>query len=689
MGFAGGWRRLTRELSPTDKKSRGRYTEPRFFGIIPIAMETIGDKIFAKDAEGNLLSRIGTIFFRTPGLVTAKGVHATQRMMWLDLINAKRAEEGLAPMTEVEEEEELEQSVDLIFTDAAVLIRPDPNHLDLAFRADDALQKMVSKRRIRFLNTRNAKVRNALRERGENWRMARAPISQEDMIRQIESSKVAIDGDRIYYYNHTTGTRYLTAAGCMGFEKLEPSMLRSQFKQAQEMLSRRNRVGMPEIDLFPVTTPIDIKQAIKALDVDALSDSALKDAIDRIYTDWRISMPIQLRDESVDNYEWRNEMSRTLSAGPNETAADDSELVQGISPEFYRQIEWLPGARIVNGQLVFDTLWEEFMRTRDPELAEMCDQRARMMIFDFMRLFADIEYVNIGRITRSLAREPIAGTRRGGVYIIQLKTAERPNPGVFMLRFHKWGVVEHLDEGKDLLRAVYEADEYSDYVLDRRLMCQQLGMPLPPRIGAGQMTEIYNGSNRQYAGTRVKTCYLVRSYITGVASDKVPVAKFRNPAFALAFAYLMGRAAALDLIVGRMSSETNENLFDKNYEVLQLGESGIPERVLVTNHVGTFVNYLRSFEESIAPYADVVHRRKAFVSDYKTFVDAYVEGFKRRFVEVQSDYRERRDAFNNIFVHRPYDVGGSGAYRWAKTLERLDNADVESVVAALRKAIGV
>ena len=39
-------------------------------------MKTIGEKIFAKDADGNLLSRIGTMFLRTPGLVTAKGVHA-------------------------------------------------------------------------------------------------------------------------------------------------------------------------------------------------------------------------------------------------------------------------------------------------------------------------------------------------------------------------------------------------------------------------------------------------------------------------------------------------------------------------------------------------------------------------------------------------------------------------------------
>ena len=44
-------------------------------------MKIVGERIFAKDADGKLLSRIGTIFFKTPGLVTKKGVHAMQHFM--------------------------------------------------------------------------------------------------------------------------------------------------------------------------------------------------------------------------------------------------------------------------------------------------------------------------------------------------------------------------------------------------------------------------------------------------------------------------------------------------------------------------------------------------------------------------------------------------------------------------------
>ena len=650
-------------------------------------MKILGEKIFARNADGELVSRVGTIFLKTLGLVTRAGVHAMQRVMWLDEINAERTRAGLETMTPEEEDAELAQSVDLVFTEDLVLIRPDPMHVDLALKAEEELQKLVSKRKIRYLNTHSAKVRNALRARGENWRMAMAPISQEDMRKQIESSRVAIDGERIYYYNHATGTRYLTAAGCAGFDKLTPEHFRAQVKEAQTLMMRRNRFGMPEVDLFPVTTPIEIKQEFKSIDVDSLSDDELHEAIKRNYLNWRMTMPPELRDESVENFAWRNEMSRTLSSGPNDTTADERDLIQGISPEFYRQIAWLPGAQVDRGQLIFDSIWDEYNRTRDPELEELCDMRARLLIFDFLRYFSDVEYMNVGRIVRSLARDPIEGSRRGSVYMIQVKTGDKPMAATFMLRFMKWGTAEHLDEGKDLLRSMFEANEYYDYVLDRRLMCRQLGMNLPPRIGVGQLAEPYNGSNSQYRGTTVRTCYTVRPYINGIASDKILPARFHNPAFALKFASLMGEAAAIDLIVGRLSSETKENRFDKYYEVVQMGEDGLPAKVVVVNHAGAFVNYEGPLEEAVAPYANVVKRRKEFVSDYPSFAQAYVESFRKCIEKTQADYRARKQGYDELLLHRPFDVGGSGAYRWSKILERLNNCEAGKIASLLAKAI--
>ena len=644
-------------------------------------MKIIGEKIFAKAADGSLASRIGTIFLRTPGIVTAKGVHAMQRLMWLEELSKERS---LSP---VEEEAELAESVDLIFTENQVLIRPDPERMDLAFRADDELQKMVSKRAIRFLNTNSAKVRAALRERGENWRMARQPISQDDMAELIEKSKVPIRERPVYYYNRASGTRYLTASCADDIEKLPPESFRRQLAEIVQGLSKRNRHGQLEIDLFPTTTPPEIKREFKSIDVAGLDDAALKAEYLRINTAWRMSLPAELRDETPANFEWRNAMCRAITKTPNDTSAEEQELVAGIAPEFYRQIEWLPGARIDGGEVVFDSIYEEAARTQDPEILSICDRRVKSFLFNTTRLLGKIKYVNIGRIANSLARRPMEDSRRGNVYIMQYMEEGANALVVKMIRLQKWGVSEHLDEGKDLLRSIIEADEYSDYILDRRLMCRQLGMNLPTQLGFGHFTEKYRGAS-QYNGCTVRTSYFVRDYVPGFASDKVPLQKLRNPAWAAKFAFLMGGAAAIDLVVGRCNSATKEPIFDENYEIVQIGEDGMPSEVKVTDHAGSFAEYLRPLEEAAAAYARFATRRERLVSEYPAFARAYIDGFAKKLTAIQSAYRGRRSAFDKLFSDRPYDTNGSGAYRWACALKRLDDCDADRAVAALKAAVG-
>ena len=649
-------------------------------------MTILGEPIFAKNPDGSLKSRIGTIFFRTPGLVTQRGIHAMQRMAWIRALNDARTAAGQPPLTEAEEAAELADSADLLFTDDYVLIRPDPSRMDLAFKADEALQAFVSKRKIRFLNTHAANVRDALRARGENWRMARRPASPEEIDRAIESARVSIQNASVYFYNGQTGTRYLTAGGYATVSAFAPDAFRAQVEEVVKGLAGRNRLGQPEIALFPPSLPPDVTEAFRDIKPEALDDAALRAAVDAAMQKWRLALPANLREETTANFVWRNEMSAALARRPNETEIGDQELIQGISPEFYRQIEWLPGARIENGELLFDSLFDEAARTEDPELLELCDSRVRSIIFNLLRLCGKVEYVNVGRIARSLARYPVEGHRRGNVYIVQFKATDEERARVIVVRFHKWGIAEHLDEGKDLLRAIVEANEYADYILDRRLACRQLGMNLPHRVGFGQVTEKYHGLN-QYNGTPVRAYYYARGYVTGVASDKVPPERFRNPAFALAFAYLMGEAAALDMVVGRAATETGESMFDRNFEVLQPGEDGLPTRIVVTDHAGSFVKYKESFDELVGPYANVVRRRRAFVGDFAAFAKAYVMGFERKLAATQAAYRARRSSFDNLFVHRPYDTAGSGAYRWSRVLARLDACDPAAVADSLRKAV--
>ncbi len=648
-------------------------------------MKILGDAIFAKNPNGTLKSRIGTMFFRTPGLVTQKGIHAMQRIAWINEINRGRAAEGKPELSEVEVSKELEQSVDLLFTEDYVLIRPDPNAMALAFKADEVLQTMVSKRKIRYLNTHAAKVRDALRARGENWRMARQPISSEEMDKQIASARCSITCEPVYYYNGGTGTRYLTAGTFSSVTNLEGEAFRRQIEEIVRGMNSHNRLGQQEIDLFPLDMPAELRNGIRQLDP-ADDEKTLRHKVQELQLEYRASLAPNMREENVTNLDWRNEMCATLARRPNETVALEQELIHGISPEFYRQIEWLPGAYMEKDQLVFDSLYDEANRTQDPELLGMCDHRVRSILFNLLRLYSTVEYANVGRISHSLALHPVACELRGNVYLLQFKEVDIDEPRVIVIRFQKWGIAEHLDEGKDLLQSILEANNYADYILDRRLACRQLGMALPKHVSFGQLTETYHGMN-QYNGTTVRAYYYMRLYIPGMASDKIPPARFSNPAFARKFAELMGEAAAVDLIVGRAATETGENLFDSNYEVIQYGTDGLPAAVNISDQTGTFVKYKESFDEIIASYAKVVTTREKFVSDYASFAKAYVSAFERKLAEVRTDYEKNPKVFDELFLHRPFDAGGSMAFRWHSVLMRLKNCNPAQVAESLKKVI--
>lgn len=649
-------------------------------------MKILGDPIFSKTASGLLASRTGTIFFKTPGLVTRRGVHSMQRLWWIEEINRERAQRGESELSANEAADEAADSVDLVFTDRYVYIRPDPRRMDLALKADAALQEIVPKHRIRFMNTHLAEVRQALRVRGEYWRMAVKPATREEIVSLIETSLSAIDAQSIYYYNGYTGTRWLTAGTFTKACSLEGEALRVQLNEIVSGLKAYNRNGQPEIALFPQDLPLELKSAICAIPPGEMDDAALAAAAADLSLRYRMAVPARLRDESVDNLDWRNEMNATLTRGSNEPLVDVDVLIEGISPEFYRQIEWLPGAAIDNGELIFDSVFDLAQRTQDPELLALCDERVKALIFNMVRMFSCVEYVNIGRINQGLTKEPIPGAKRGNVYIFQFKVRDDGEDHVYMVRFQKWGIAEHLDEGKDLLQSIYEAARYTDYILDRRLACCQLGMKLADRIGFGQLVEKYSGDN-SYRGTSIHENYFMRVYITGTASDKVPQARYKNPAFAKRFAELMGEAAALDMVVGRRATETNENVFDTCYEVLRPSADGIPTDITITDHAGSFVAYKESFDELVGDYAKVVTSREKIVPDYAVFAKTYVSSFESKLAEVQERYRASRRAYDSLFVHRPYDTAGSTAYRWRCILDRLDACDPGYVAGVLEKAI--
>ena len=100
-------------------------------------LELIGPHPFAHDEQGRQITRIGTVFPSYGVLWTqAPGVHALQRLWFIEHVNQQRAAKALPPLSLEEEEKLSANSLDLVFEADLILIRPDPEHMDLAFAAE-------------------------------------------------------------------------------------------------------------------------------------------------------------------------------------------------------------------------------------------------------------------------------------------------------------------------------------------------------------------------------------------------------------------------------------------------------------------------------------------------------------------------------------------------------------------------
>jgi hypothetical protein len=648
-------------------------------------MILIGEPLLACDATGRLKNRIATVFLKTPGIVTTGPMHIMQRQIWIDHLQTERARKGLPPLTPEEEIDEMELSVDLLLDndEKTVQIRPDPKEMDMAFMADDLLQSIVSKRRIVYLNIENALVRNRLMQRGENWRMSQLASDQEQMIHQIASARVSIHFLPIYFYNKNTGTRFLTLDSFKSIGRLPDDEFRGQLLEIATFSQNPNHHGHPEIAVFPPDCAFSRKEfnAVKP----KMSAVRLREVYSELVSKFSAALPPKLHTESVENLEWRNALYAAITRSRKSNAK--CEVLSNISAEFYKQIEWLPGANITeDGELIFDKVFDEaHADPDDPDLRHLCDMRAKEFVQNYLRQFRNIQYINIGRIGRSLNRKRTTDKlQRSNVYIVHFKSADKDRTSLRIIRFQKYCIYEHLESGKEMLESIMEAVDYTDYIFNRRLACTQLGMRLPKKFVTGRIRETYHGRNTRYDGWRIWVVYFERDYVNGIASDKIPEESYNAPEFCIRLAVLLGEAAAVNMVVGR-SDTAGKPMFDDGDEVILLDEeSALPCDLTVSDHTGTLNDYTSPFYASAPAYAEFINNHVRKIQDPEPFIDTFLNAFRDKLEWLQGEYRLRKLAFDTLFSQLPYDEHGSLAYRWECILKRLASADAENLTEMIR-----
>jgi hypothetical protein len=651
-------------------------------------LQLIGPHPFARDEQGRQLTQIGTLFPDFSVLYTQPpGVHAWQRLNFIEHLNAERAAKGSLALSPEQEEAVSVNSVDLVFEADQILIRPDPTRMELAFAGDEMLQTLVSKRQVKFLSAADPRVRLAIKARGECWRLSSLPKSREAKEKLVFGSKVAIQGLPIYFYNRLTGTRWLTLQTFSNLGQLEPGALARHLQEIAEHSARKNRFQRPELDFFAADPSRFGAQDFAGAAYEQLAPEQLRARFDDLRNRFSAAVPGDFRQDDCHNKAWCERIISTLFLEGNESQTE--QILSGLSPEFFLQVEWLAGGRFEEGEFLLDPVFEEAgAHPESTELQRLCDPRAKAIIFNLLRDYGDLEYINLGCLPESLSLDRPQKEGRRGVFLAEFRVRSEPQPFKRFLRLQKWGVWEHLDEGKTLLEAIQESDEYTDYWLDRRLGCRQLGMNLCRRVFMRRLNEIYRGKNAACQGQPIRTTCFEREYLPGMATDKLPRDRYSRPGYALKLATLLGRAAASGLIVGRSFGD-GRPAFDDGDEVVREDEQGMPSEILLGDHSGAFTEYQLPLEALAGNYARTVNIRESLLPNAREFAEAYLGAFQEQFRHIQGDYRKRRRAFDNLFKHCKYDPGGSFAYRWECVLRRLDQADPEVVLGAIRSQIRI
>ena len=385
-----------------------------------MTLEIIGDSLLSCDECGKLRARIATVFPRRKTIVTLPGIHATQRVAFTDFLSSQRVGHGLAPLSEEEEEQEWMAAVDLVLEEDLILIRPDPAEMDLAFEADDLLQQIVSKKKIRFLHVLEPNVREAIKHRGECWRISPLPRSAEQMKRMIASSRIGIGGREIYYFNGSSGTRLLTYDQFCRLSRLPVDERRTLLAEIRHYCAHRNRQGNSEVGFF-VASGSELVEAFSPHDFLNMSDADLALVCESIRQQFHKSVPPVLRMDDPDCALWRSQMYASLIGRTDKAVTEEALL--GLSAEFFMQVEWLPGGRVEDGELILDPVFEEEDDDCKPSDDRICDHAARGFIFNFIRDYGDLEYVNVGRVVDSLSSRQRFDGRRG-VYLAEIKQRE-------------------------------------------------------------------------------------------------------------------------------------------------------------------------------------------------------------------------------------------------------------------------
>lgn len=634
-------------------------------------IEFLGPDFFARDESGQALGPIAVVYPGLLLLVTGRGIHAELICTAEAFLRARCRLDEQRDLTEAEERELYESVVPLIVRESTVLIRSFPDDMARVFAADELLQRLLPKPRIQFTGIHNAAVREQLRRRGESWRISPAPRSSQEVYYYIRACRVHVNTNAFYYQNAQSGERFLTYEE---FQRIRPLLRKApqkalcRLKEIHHLSQLVNDQGVPELSFF---LPADTKLTTRPLgdiiavlqNADSPQDLARAEVLfDFFALSYAVAAGDELTIDGERHTAWQTTMYCRLYDLNEKTL---EEWMLRLSPEFHLNMRWLPGARLKDGEVLFESTVES---------------KVRSLINYFVTTWPGIVSINVGRVESPLTNRDRTEEERE-VYLVVLGFPEGREE-IRLLRMIKWDVRHRLKQGFPLSQAIRDTVSYRDYILDRLRAAAALKIPML------SYTAIQFEEELEGVGT-IPIFFFDRRYVEGMVTDKIPLSYYGKNGFIVRLARLLGVAAAASMVLGRASHRTQELFFDDGDEVIQLDRDKLPERLVISETTGSFTDsttpvrvLLSQCLGHLAAHLAKARRRGVTRADLKAAVEAFSEGLTGEIERMQALLQDPSMDLHSLFANSSAEPGSVRA-RWDNMLNRLTATEA----AAIREAI--
>jgi hypothetical protein len=251
------------------------------------------------------------------------------------------------------------------------------------------------------------------------------------MVEMVRNARVSISARPIYLYSPTTGTRWVTLSAFRDLSSLDNEGLRTHLLEIQKYSQQKNVRRHPEVAFFLADG--NFKKMFREADFASVDAEGVRRLYNILFEAFKAPIHPSLRMDDVRSKEWLCALFDELCPLGDDVAQVDKKL--GLAAEFLKTILWLPGGKIMNGQLVFDSVFSEDSNSQvPPEIIRLGNERAREIIFDFVRDHEDVTEINVGQVVESLSKANRKEQGHRELYVVILKRRSRDKQIIKIVR---------------------------------------------------------------------------------------------------------------------------------------------------------------------------------------------------------------------------------------------------------------